>query len=120
MSHEQSRQQLSSLQAQISYAERLNYVTNRIHAAREFDQLFVELHDEILSLFDAERFALYAIDYEKKEVYSRFSDLDKIREIRVPLNDQSIVGFVARNRMRVNIANAYDKTELEAIRPTLA
>ena len=63
---EQARQHLSSLQAQVSYAERLNDVTNRIHAAREFDQLFVELHDEILSLFDAERFALYAIDYDTR------------------------------------------------------
>ncbi len=117
---EQSRQQVESLQAQVTYAERLNYVTNRIHAAREFDQLFVELHDEILSLFEAERFALYAIDYDKKEVYSRFSDLDTIREIRVPLNDYSIVGFVTRNRLKVNIANAYDKAELEEISPTLA
>jgi type II secretory ATPase GspE/PulE/Tfp pilus assembly ATPase PilB-like protein len=116
---EHARQQVESLQAHVSYVERLNAVTNRIHAAREFDQLFVELHDEILSLFEAERFALYAIDYDKKEVYSRFSDLDAVREIRVPLNDHSIVGFVARNRLKVNIANAYDKAELAAISPTL-
>lgn len=116
----QPKSRLESLRAQVAYAERLKYVTNRIHAAKDLDQLFVELHDEILSLFDAERLALYAVDYDKKEVYSRFSDLDTIREIRVPLNDQSIVGFVARNCLRVNIANAYDKAELTTISPTLA
>lgn len=116
----QSKSRLESLRAQVAYAERLKYVTNRIHAAKDLDQLFVELHDEILSLFDAERLALYAVDYDKKEVYSRFSDLDTIREIRVPLSDQSIVGFVARNCLKVNIANAYDKAELAVISPTLA
>jgi type II secretory ATPase GspE/PulE/Tfp pilus assembly ATPase PilB-like protein len=115
-----TKNQLESLQAQVAYAERLKHVTNRIHSAKDLDQLFIELQDEIRALFDAERLALYAVDYDKKEVYSRFSDLDKIREIRVPLGDQSIVGFVARNCVKVNIANAYDKAELAAISPTLA
>jgi type II secretory ATPase GspE/PulE/Tfp pilus assembly ATPase PilB-like protein len=115
-----SRNRLASLQAQVAYAERLKQVINRIHAAKDLDQLFIELHDEILSLFDAQRFALYAVDYDKKEVYSRFSDLDKVREVRVPLSDHSIVGFVARNGMKVNVANAYDKAELAAISATLA
>lgn len=121
MLHEESaKNELESLQAQVAYAAQLKHVTNRIHAARDLDQLFIELQDDIRALFDAERLALYAVDYEKKEVYSRFSDLDKIREIRVPLSDQSIVGFVARNCVKVNIANAYDKAELAAISPTLA
>ena len=121
MLHEESTEnQLESLRAQVAYADRLKHVTNRIHAAKDLDQLFIELQDEIRALFDAERLALYAIDYDKKEVYSRFSDLDKIREIRVPLDNHSLVGFVARNCMKVNVANAYDKEELTAISPTLA
>jgi len=115
-----SKGRLETLREQVAYAERVKQVMNRIHAAKDVDQLFVTLHDEILSLFDAERLALYGVDYEKKEVYSRFSDLDKIREIRVPLNDQSIVGFVARNCIKVNVADAYDQAELASISPTLA
>lgn len=111
---------LESLQAQVAYGERVRRVINRIHAAKDLDQLFIELHDEILGLFDAERLALYAVDYERKEVYSRFSDLDTVREVRVSLNDHSLVGFVARNSLTVNVANAYDKTELAAISATLA
>ena len=110
--HHHPKGRVEALREQVAYAERVKQVMNRIHAARDVDQLFVTLHDEILSLFDAERLALYAVDYEKKEVYSRFSDLETIREIRVPLNDQSIVGFVARNCIKVNVANAYDKAEL--------
>ena len=121
MLHEESTEnQLESLRAQVAYADRLKHVTNRIHAAKDLDQLFIELQDEIRALFDAERLALYAIDYDKKEVYSRFSDLNRIREIRVPLDNHSLVGFVARNCMKINVANAYDKEELTGISPTLA
>ena len=114
-----SNRRFLTLQQQVAYDERLKRVMNLIHAAKDVDQILLSLHDEILSLFDAERLALYAIDYDRKEVYSKFSDLNKIREIRVPLNNQSLVGFVATNCLTVNVANAYDKAELARISATL-
>ncbi|MBM4256543.1 MAG: GspE/PulE family protein [Deltaproteobacteria bacterium] len=110
----------TTLQQQVAYDERLKRVMNLIHAAKDIDQILVALHDEMLSLFDAERSAIYAVDYDRKEVYSKFSDLNKIREIRVPLGNQSIVGFVATNCIIVNVTNAYDKAELARISPALA
>ncbi len=109
------RTQLATLKEQAAYNERFKLVITHIHAAKEVDQILVTLHDEILSLFDAERLALYAVDTERKEIYSRFSDLDKVQEIRVPLNNQSIVGFVARHRRSLNITNAYDQRELTSL-----
>ncbi len=114
------RGRIEELRRQIAYAERVKQVMNRIHAATDLDQIFVELLDEILSLFDAEHLTLYAVDYDKKEIYSRFLDLDEIKEIRVPFNEQSVVGFVARNRKTVNIADAYDNAELLHVGPTLS
>ena len=105
------RSQLATLKEQAAYNERFKLVISHIHAAKEVDQILMTLHDELLSLFDAERLALYAVDAERKEVYSRFSDLDKVQEIRVPLNNQSIVGFVARHRRSLNVTNAYDQRE---------
>lgn len=112
--------QIEALQEQVAYAERVKQVTDRVHAAKDLDQLFVELQDEILGLFDAERLGLYAIDYDKKEVYSKFLDLNKVKEIRVSLNEQSIVGFVARHRKMVNLADAYNAAERARINPALA
>src|SRR5262249_24484392 len=57
---------------------------------------------------------------DKKEIYSRFLDLNEIKEIRVPFNEQSVVGFVARNRKVINIADAYDAAELLRLSPTLS
>jgi len=65
------RGRIEELRRQVAYAERVKQVMNRIHAATDLDEIFVELLDEILSLFDAEHLTLYAVDYDKKEIYSR-------------------------------------------------
>ncbi|MBI3303826.1 MAG: GspE/PulE family protein, partial [Deltaproteobacteria bacterium] len=115
-----SKGRIETLREQVAYAERVKRVMNRIHAAKDLDQIFVELRDEILSLFDAEHMTLYAVDYDKKEIYSKFLDLDEAKEIRVPLNEQSITGFVAHHRKTVNVADAYDTAELAHLNPALS
>lgn len=113
-------QRLAALQQQVAYDEQLKQVMNHILAATDVDQLFVTFHDEILELFDAEHLTLYALDAERKEIYSRFLDLDELREIRVPFSDHSIVGFVSRVRRIVNIADAYNRAELARVSLTLS
>jgi GAF domain-containing protein len=111
---------LEALQEEVAYSKQVQQVTNRIHAAKDLTQLFVELRDEMLSLFDAEHITLYALDEDKKELYSKFVDLNEIKEIRVPLGDRSIAGFVARQRKLVNIVDAYCTEELRRISPALS
>jgi type II secretory ATPase GspE/PulE/Tfp pilus assembly ATPase PilB-like protein len=62
---------------------------------------------------------LYAVDAERKELYSKFLVLDAVREIRVPISDTSIAGFCAMYRQVVNITDAYDKAELARLPPGL-
>ncbi|MBI2988194.1 MAG: GspE/PulE family protein [Deltaproteobacteria bacterium] len=96
---------------------------NKIHAASDLDQIFVELKEDILSLFDAERMTLYAVDYEKKEIFSKFLNPDTtqgVGEIRVAVNDKSIAGAVAKNRTLANIGDVYSKAELSKIHPALS
>ncbi|MBI2349500.1 MAG: GspE/PulE family protein [Deltaproteobacteria bacterium] len=96
---------------------------NQIHAAKDLDQIFVELRGGILGLLDAERLTLYVVDYDRKEIYSKFLDPDtlkEVKEIRVPITEQSIAGFVAKNRKTINIADAYSKAEITKISPSLS
>jgi len=62
---------------------------------------------------------LYAVDVERKELFSKFLVLDAVREIRVPISDRSIAGYSAMYRQIVNIADAYDKAELNRVTPTI-
>jgi len=118
-----SRETVNDLKEQVAYSEQVRQITNRIHAAKDLDQIFVELTGEILNLVDAERITLYALDFDKREIYSRFLDPDalgNIKEIRVPMDEGSIAGFVAKNRVIVNLTDAYDKEELTRVSHTLS
>lgn len=108
------------LQQKIAYAEEVKRITNLIHAAKDLDQIILDLHKDLLNLFETEEVTIFAIDTEKKEIFSRAAHLDTVQEIRVPINEQSIVGFTAKYLRPANIADAYNKTELANIHPALA
>ena len=110
---------LQELQQKIAHTEHVKQIINRIHSAKDVDHILVDLKDEILSLFDAERLTLYAVDTEKREIYSKFLDMDEVREIRVPISEQGVAGFVAKYRRSLNIGDAYSRVELNAISPAL-
>jgi type II secretory ATPase GspE/PulE/Tfp pilus assembly ATPase PilB-like protein/GAF domain-containing protein len=107
------------LQERLANEQKLVHLIDRIHSAKSLDSIFVELQGEILSFFDADRMALYAVDQDKKELYTKFLALDSVREIRVPISDKSIAGFVAQSKQTANIADAYDAAELGRLSPQL-
>ena len=111
---------LTALRARVDYAERVKAVTNRIHAASNLDELLVSLSRDMLSLFDAEHLTLYAVEQGKAELYSRFLDIDQLHEIRVPIGNRSVAGFVAQHKQIVNIADAYNAAELRQLSPDLS
>jgi type II secretory ATPase GspE/PulE/Tfp pilus assembly ATPase PilB-like protein len=96
-------------------------IINKVHAAKNLDELFFELKSELATLFEVEQLTLYAVDREKRELYSKYllDPLDGVQEIRVPINEASVSGYCARYGKIVNIADAYDAAELAAISPRL-
>ncbi len=80
---------LQDLQQRVAHAEQLKQIINQIHSAKDLDQILINLKDEILQALDAERLTLYAVDAERKEIFSRFVDVDKVKEIRVPIAEPS-------------------------------
>ena len=110
---------LQELQQKVEYAEQVKRITNQIHAASDIDQILLDLHKDILSLFDAEDLTLYAVDTEKKEIFSKVPHIDEIEVIRIPISEQSLAGFSAKYLRPVNIADAYNQAELASINPSL-
>jgi type II secretory ATPase GspE/PulE/Tfp pilus assembly ATPase PilB-like protein len=109
---------IQALQERLATEERLVGLMDRIHAVKSLDGIFLEFQEDILGLTDAERMTLFAVDHEKKELYSKYVAGD-VREIRVPMSDKSLVGYVAIARKGVNVADAYDRAELGRIAPGL-
>jgi type II secretory ATPase GspE/PulE/Tfp pilus assembly ATPase PilB-like protein len=108
-----------ALQERLANEQRLVHLIDRIHSARTLDTIFIEVQGEILTFFDADRMTLYALDQDKKEIYSKFLALDAVKEIRVPISAKSVAGFVALSKQTVNIADAYDAAELRRLSPEL-
>ena len=109
-----------ALQERLANEQRLVHLIDRIHSAKTLDSIFIEVQGEILTFFDADRMTLYAVDNDKKEIYSKFLAIDSVREIRVPISPKSVSGFVALSKQTVNIADAYDGGELKKISPELS
>ncbi len=110
---------VSELQAKVEYAEHVKRITNQIHSAHDIDEILLDLHKDILSLFDAEEVTLYAVDTEKKEVFSKVPNVDSVEEVRFPITEQSLPGFAAKYLRPINIADAYSQAELAKIHPSL-
>ncbi len=110
---------LQELEQKVAYAEQVKLITNKIHAAQDLNQILLDLHKEILNLFDAEGLTLYAVDTEKKEIFARIPHIDTVEEIRMPIGEQSLAGFTAKYLRPINIGDAYNKSELSGIHPSL-
>jgi type II secretory ATPase GspE/PulE/Tfp pilus assembly ATPase PilB-like protein len=112
-------QNLQELQQKVEFAEHVKRITNQIHAASNLDQILLDLHKDILGLFDAEDLTLFAFDADKKEIFYKVPHIDTIEEVRIPITEQSLAGFCAKYLRPVNIADAYNTAELQGIHPSL-
>jgi type II secretory ATPase GspE/PulE/Tfp pilus assembly ATPase PilB-like protein len=110
---------VQELQQKIAHAEEVKRISNQIHAAKDLDQILLDLNKDILGLFDAEDLTLYAVDPDRKEIFSKVPHLDAVEELRVPISEQSLAGFTAKYLRPVNISDAYNKAELSRIHPAL-
>lgn len=105
----------NSLDEKLRIRKNLQDITNRIHAAQNIAQILIDLKDGILNLFDAYSITLYVVDKTHNEIYSMFMAGSQLKEIRVPISNQSIAGYVANTFNIVNISDAYNQAELKAI-----
>ena len=105
----------TSIDEKLRIRKELQDITNRIHAAQNIKQILVDLKDGILNLFNAHSLTIYIVDKARLEIYSMFLAGTQFKEIRLPISNKSIAGFVANMGVAVNIADAYNKIELKNI-----
>jgi len=107
--------EITELEEKLLIRKALQDITNRIHAAQNIKQILVDLKDGILGLFNAHSITIYVVDRPRNEIYSMFLSGAQVKEIRVPISNKSIAGYAANTGKIVNIADAYDKAELQSI-----
>jgi GAF domain-containing protein len=111
--------QIQHLTSEVVYRTRLQGICNRINSAGNLDEILIDLKDDITSLFAADRVTLYVVDAKNRKLVSRFKSANDIEEIHLPISTRSIAGWCALKNRLVNVRNAYDIRELNAIDPDL-
>jgi type II secretory ATPase GspE/PulE/Tfp pilus assembly ATPase PilB-like protein len=106
--------------SRLEFFKNLQVVTNKIHATSNIDEIMLELSQDICTLFNADRLTIYAMGEDKASLVAKVkTGLNSFKDLRLPLTEHSIAGFVAVNRRLVNIADVYDDGELAALSPQL-
>ncbi len=114
----QSGQNITEMSHRLEFQKRLQSVTNKIHATSNIDEIMLELSQDICSLFDADRLTIYTISDDQNAIVSRIkTGLASFKDLKLPINDQSIAGYVALTKKFVNIKDVYDERELSSYSP---
>lgn len=111
---------VQELQRQIQFNEKLKFVSNKIHAANNVNEILIKLKDVILSLFDSDRITIYLCDPTRKILISKYLVGTGVKEIRVPVSPKSLAGYAAYAQKLINIVDVYNAEELKKIDPNLA
>jgi type II secretory ATPase GspE/PulE/Tfp pilus assembly ATPase PilB-like protein len=111
---------LASVMDRVVFLKQLQQVSNRIHSTDNLSSWQLDMAQEICELLQADRMTLYEAEASGHEIVSRIKmGLNKLKDIRLPVDERSVAGYVAATRQTLNIHNAYDTAELQRISPNL-
>lgn len=111
---------MSDVAGRLVFLKNLQKVTNKIHATSNIDEIILELSQDICDLFDADRLTIYILAEDKQSIVSKVkTGLNSFKDIRLPINDQSIAGFVAATGQMVNISDVYDENQMRVYSPRM-
>jgi len=106
--------------SRLIFFKTLQSVTNKIHATSNIDEIMLELSQDICNLFNADRLTIYAVGDDKASIISKVkTGLNSFKDLRLPITDQSIAGYVALSKRIINISDVYDERELKSVHSSL-
>src|SRR3954470_23952302 len=106
--------------ARLAFQKQLQAVTNKIHATNNIDEIMLEVSADVCALFNADRLTIYSVGEDKQAIVSKFkTGLNSFKDLKLPIAEHSIAGYVALAKKAINIRDVYDEAELKAINPNL-
>jgi type II secretory ATPase GspE/PulE/Tfp pilus assembly ATPase PilB-like protein len=106
--------------ARLAFQKQLQAVTNKIHATNNIDEIMLEVSADICALFNADRLTIYSVGEDKQSIVSKVkTGLNSFKDLKLPIAEHSIAGYVALAKKTVNIKDVYDDGELRALNANL-
>jgi type II secretory ATPase GspE/PulE/Tfp pilus assembly ATPase PilB-like protein len=106
--------------SRLSFQKNLQSVTNKIHATTNVDEIMLEVSADICTLFNADRLTIYTVGEDRQTIVSKVkTGLNSFKDLKLPIAEHSIAGFVGLSKKMLNIKDVYDESELRAHNPNL-
>jgi type II secretory ATPase GspE/PulE/Tfp pilus assembly ATPase PilB-like protein len=106
--------------ARLAFQKQLQAVTNKIHATANIDEIMLEVSADICALFNADRLTVYSVGEDKQSIVSKVkTGLNSFKDLKLPIAEHSVAGYVALAKRTANIRDVYDENELRALNPNL-
>src|SRR5690349_12729213 len=110
----------SDVAARLAFQKQLQAVTNKIHATNNIDEIMLEVSADVCALFHADRLTIYSVSEDKQAIVSKVkTGLNSFKDLKLPIAEHSIAGYVALAKKTINIKDCYDDGELRAIHGNL-
>jgi type II secretory ATPase GspE/PulE/Tfp pilus assembly ATPase PilB-like protein len=106
--------------ARLAFQKQLQAVTNKIHATNNIDEIMLEVSADVCALFNADRLTIYSMGEDKQSIVSKVkTGLNSFKDLKLPIAEHSIAGYVALAKKIANIKDVYDEAELRGLNPNL-
>ena len=106
--------------ARLAFQKQLQAVTNKIHATNNIDEIMLEVSADVCALFNADRLTIYSVSEDKQSIVSKVkTGLNSFKDLKLPIAEHSIAGYVALAKKTINIKDVYDDGELRGVNPNL-
>jgi type II secretory ATPase GspE/PulE/Tfp pilus assembly ATPase PilB-like protein len=110
----------ADVSVRLAFQKQLQAVTNKIHATSNIDEIMLEVSADICALFNADRLTIYSISEDKQAIVSKVkTGLNSFKDLKLPIAEHSIAGYVALAKKTVNLRDVYDDAELKSLNPSL-
>ncbi|HEX9182649.1 MAG TPA: GspE/PulE family protein [Burkholderiales bacterium] len=104
----------------LAFQKQLQAVTNKVHATSNIDEIMLEVSADVCVLFNADRLTIYSVGEDKQSIVSKVkTGLNSFKDLKLPIAEHSIAGYVALAKKTINIRDCYDDAELKSINPNL-
>ncbi len=106
--------------ARLAFQKQMQAVTNKIHATSNVDEIMLEVSADVCQLFNADRLTIYSVGEDKQSIVSKVkTGLNSFKDLKLPIAEHSIAGYVALAKKTANVRDVYDDNELRALNPNL-
>ncbi len=106
--------------ARLAFQKQLQAVTNKIHATNNIDEIMLEVSADVCALFNADRLTIYSMGEDRQSIVSKVkTGLNSFKDLKLPIAEHSIAGYVALAKKTANIKDVYDENELRALNGNL-